>query len=209
MSDSSDRSFTFAAIAQAAQLVDDVAYGRLFEQRHVRPIVRGILETDPTSVVGVYGGFGNLDRGVGVAQSILSRPKPELVAVTSYLLGAIDLAERLRRQPQVVDRLRTELDRLRGAPHTEAKMLDDPPYDAISGIYQQTLSTLQRRIQVRGKPELLAQDGVAARVRTLLLGAVRSAWLWRQLGGRRWHLLLLRSNMRAALATVATDETRH
>ncbi|NJN52070.1 MAG: lysogenization regulator HflD [Gammaproteobacteria bacterium] len=86
----------------------------------------------------------------------------------------------LRREPRVVARLGEALETLH-APNSAA---GEPAYEQISAIYQSTLSTLSRRIQVRGVPALLAQDSVAAKVRTLLLAAVRAAWLWRQLGGR-------------------------
>jgi high frequency lysogenization protein len=39
---------------------------------------------------------------------------------------------------------------------------------------------------------LLQQAAVVERVRASLLAAVRSAVLWRQIGGRQWQLLLHR-----------------
>jgi high frequency lysogenization protein len=70
----------------------------------------------------------------------------------------------------------------------------------LSELYQQTVSTLSRRVQVTGDIAQLRRDDIAAEVRALLLAGIRFAWLWRQLGGRRWHLVLRRSNIRHALA---------
>jgi len=61
------------------------------------------------------------------------------------------------------------------------------------------LSTLQRRIQVKGNAIYLQQPGVAERIRCLLFAAVRSAYLWRQLGGKRYHLLFWRGALIKAL----------
>ncbi|HKM37225.1 MAG TPA: DUF489 family protein, partial [Thiopseudomonas sp.] len=41
----------------------------------------------------------------------------------------------------------------------------------------------------------------AAKVRALLFAGIRSARLWRQLGGRRWHLLTKRGAMLHELNT--------
>ena len=66
-------------------------------------------------------------------------------------------------------------------------------------MYQQTISQLGKRIQVVGNPNVLQQPATAARIRTLLLAAVRFAWLWDQLGGRRWHFVVRRRGMLVAL----------
>jgi high frequency lysogenization protein len=76
-------------------------------------------------------------------------------------------------------------------------------------LYQRTISQLDRRIHVVGSAELLQQNGVAAKIRTLLLAGVRGAWLWQQSGGRRWHLVLRRSTIRSALAELAQPTMIH
>ncbi len=66
---------------------------------------------------------------------------------------------------------------------------------AISGVYQDTLSKLSFRIQVHGNSQYLQQSQVSDQVRACLLAGVRAAMLWRQLGGRRWHLLFKRKSI--------------
>ncbi|MDA1076170.1 MAG: DUF489 family protein, partial [Proteobacteria bacterium] len=69
----------------------------------------------------------------------------------------------------------------------------------LAYIYQDTLSKLGKRIQVVGDPTALQQARTAANIRSLLLAAVRFAWLWDQLGGRRWQLILRRRSLLLAL----------
>jgi len=45
---------------------------------------------------------------------------------------------------------------------------------------------------VSGNPQQLQQPAVVEKVRANLLAAVRSAVLWRQVGGRQWQLLVYR-----------------
>lgn len=65
----------------------------------------------------------------------------------------------------------------------------------LAGLYQDTISTLRYRIQVQGKAEHLKNDDVANSIRAVLLSGIRSAVLWRQMGGRRWRLLVYRKRI--------------
>ena len=66
---------------------------------------------------------------------------------------------------------------------------------SVSGIYQDTFSKLRYRIKVSGSAQYLEDTKNSDVIRSLLLAGVRSAFLWRQLGGRRWKLLLRRKHM--------------
>ncbi len=52
---------------------------------------------------------------------------------------------------------------------------------------------------VQGNPHYLAQANVVSEIRALLLAAVRSAVLWRQMGGTLFDFLLQRRTMLAAI----------
>jgi high frequency lysogenization protein len=66
---------------------------------------------------------------------------------------------------------------------------------SISGIYEDTLSNHKFRIKVSGSAQHLQDPKKAQMIRTVLLAGVRSAFLWRQLGGHRWGLLLYRKKL--------------
>ena len=70
---------------------------------------------------------------------------------------------------------------------------------ALGGLYADTISHLRPRVMVQGNPHYLAQPGVVAEIRAILLSAVRSAVLWRQLGGSYWDFLLARKAMLEAV----------
>ncbi|MEE3157932.1 MAG: DUF489 family protein, partial [Pseudomonadota bacterium] len=81
-------------------------------------------------------------------------------------------------------------------------LLHDNVMASLGSTYQDTISTLRLRIQVHGDMRYLQQPEVANRVRTLLLAGIRSATLWRQLGGHRWQLLLQRRKLLDATRAV-------
>ncbi len=110
--------------------------------------------------------------------------------VLRYILQLIELARRLRGNRAVVGRLEVLLDQLG---------VKEPDPAQLSSIYQQTISTLGKRIHVVGEPSVLQQAVTADTIRAMLLAGVRFAWLWQQLRGRRWHLILLRKPLLEAM----------
>jgi high frequency lysogenization protein len=68
----------------------------------------------------------------------------------------------------------------------------------LGELYASTISGLRPRIMVQGNPVYLAQPPVVAEIRAILLCALRSAVLWRQLGGSRWDFYLRRPQLLGA-----------
>jgi len=75
---------------------------------------------------------------------------------------------------------------------------------SVAAIYSDTLSTLSYRVKISGSAQHLQNDANAEIIRALLLAGVRSAYLWRQLGGRRWKMIFNRNQIRS----VAIDLSR-
>ncbi len=65
----------------------------------------------------------------------------------------------------------------------------------LASIYLDVISPIGPRIQVTGTPAVLQQTANQHKVRALLLSGIRCAVLWRQVGGRRRHLIFGRKKM--------------
>ena len=61
---------------------------------------------------------------------------------------------------------------------------------ALGGLYADTVSHLRPRVMVQGNPHYLGQAAIVSEIRAVLLAALRSAVLWRQLGGTFWDFVL-------------------
>jgi high frequency lysogenization protein len=82
------------------------------------------------------------------------------------------------------------------APQADASGSTHPEVlSALGSLYADTISHLRPRVMVQGNPHYLGQPGVVAEIRAILLAAVRSAVLWRQLGGSFWDLVFSRRAM--------------
>ena len=119
---------------------------------------------------------------------------PSNSELTKYIINLLTLERKLssRRDSlsQLGDRI-TTLDRQ--TQHFE--LLDDQMISNIASVYLDVISPLGPRIQVSGNPEQLKQTHVQNKVRAVLLAGIRGTVLWRQVGGKRRHLLFSRKRL--------------
>ena len=66
---------------------------------------------------------------------------------------------------------------------------------SIASIYSDLISPLGTPIQVAGEPKILKQPLNQQKIRALLLAGIRSAVLWRQVGGKRRNILFARAKI--------------
>ena len=213
------RNIALAATAQCALLVHELASKGDADPRQLRACVDPLLVLDPKANADVYPNVAAFNAGLNALQQAFSgdntRQFPEAVR---YMLGMTVLQQKLSRMPGLLTKIRKGLQAAQvtgsGSSDDAESSAADFPYAEIARLYQNTVSTLSYRIHVAGNPEHLRNPLVADKIRTLLLAGIRSALLWQQLGGRRWHLLFYRkqiresiAQIRRALMTVNTDRT--
>ncbi len=198
-----DQCIAFAALCQSAVLVHRTAHGLATSSREIEPLLNSIFATRPDTIEDVYGSVAELRSGIAAAQTLLSKPSVDLAPVLRYVMALIDIDGRLRRNREIAQTLRHGIEAL----NVTAQIHDESVFMPLSTLYQRTISTLDRRVHVAGSPEILQRSEIAAKIRTLLLAGIRSAWLWHQSGGRRWHLLVRRSTMRNTLNTLETTHS--
>ncbi|MEM8768924.1 MAG: DUF489 family protein [Pseudomonadota bacterium] len=186
-------SLSLVGVVQAAELVHACAHGRLQDEAAARAVKTAITSHQANALREVFPEVTAFRRAVGTTVTALEG-NPDNPDVLRYALQLIEIASLLKRSPNVTERLRRELDALPQEP-TDAE---------LAQVYQASISTLGKRIQVTGNPELLKQEETADGIRALLLGGVRFAWLWDQLGGRRWHLVLKRKGLLRSLKALQT-----
>lgn len=197
MSETRDRqqALALAGIIQAAWLVDQIARTGEADPAAYNATLLSLFSFDPDTPEAVYGGLANLRQGLMVLRDILSnRERDSYRSVLRYCLGLLHLQRKLSGQPEMQAIIRSRLE------HAE-KRLDyfsnhiNEISSSLSAIYQDTISTFKYRIQVTGSYQQLQNPANADRVRALLLAGIRSAFLWRQLGGSRWRLILGRQRL--------------
>jgi high frequency lysogenization protein len=84
----------------------------------------------------------------------------------------------------------------------ELHEIKDLQAQQIASLYTKTISTLSPRIVINGRPQFLQVDRTVNWIRTLLFSGLRSAVLWKQMGGGRFSLMFGRKKMLEAAQTL-------
>lgn len=188
-----------AGIAQAARLVEEVAKTGYVQPEAYQCSIESLLDLNPASTLAVYGGeVKNLRLGLETLREMLKGGQQKHQDALRYALGALHLQKNLAKNSAMLSILGSRLSQAA----QQAEHFSSTHENVISNLgtlYSDTISTFRFRIQVLGNQSYLSQPRIAHQIRALLLAAIRSAMLWRQLGGNRWQLLLQRKLITAAI----------
>jgi high frequency lysogenization protein len=196
MSSLDDRMLALAGLVQALAQVRRIADTGQAEAAILATALDSVFRIDADSPAAVYGGEPALRPGLLLMRDYFrNETRDELLP--RLALAVLQLERRFARDPmaqQVHDgilALAPSAQRL-GSVHPEVLA-------TLGSLYSDTISHLRPRVMVQGNPHYLGQAGVVAEIRAVLLAALRSAVLWRQLGGSLWDFLLRRRDMVAAI----------
>lgn len=206
------RNIALAVVAQCAQLVHSLATTGRADSRLVNACIAPLLVLSPDSVDEVYPDVALFSNGLQALQHSLSNDGvKEFAEPIKYVLGMTVLQQQLMSVPamQTLIRQRLQIRHSLLAERQEPSSGESPAepqeeYDfaVLAALYQDTISRLTMRIHVKGVPEHLRKQDVADKIRALLLSGIRSALLWHQLGGRRWHMFVYKRRIRDCVADV-------
>lgn len=201
-----DQVVALAGVMQAAMLVDTLAREGQIAPEELKTIVRAVTNTSPASVLDVYGSIPDLRLGLNGLRSLLSREGQGVNAeIVRYCMSLLHIESKVRKNQALMTKLGSGIDRAK----SQIEYFESETHESVVGslaqCYVDTISTLSFRIQVTGNPTLLQDDRTASSIRAVLLFGVRSAILWRQVGGRRWHFLVKRNKL---LQTAREIQTR-
>lgn len=192
-----DRLIALGGIYQAAWCVRQVARTGSVDEDDMGPCIYSLFQTDAANVAAVYGPPGAVVPGVRELTSQLSGGRGRELELTRYAISLLKLERVLAGRRVMVDIIADGVAEIRPM-LTESSLSDPHVLQRLGDLYARTISHLQPRIMVSGEPTHLKDTDNQNRVRALLLAGIRSAWLWRQVGGSRWRILLGRSRLLAA-----------
>ena len=193
-----------AGVVQAARMVDQVAKTGSYPAAFFEASLRSLFAFDAPTVDAVYGNIQGVKLGLrSVVDMLTDATNEDHVAMGAYVRGLLKLEVQFGKRPDLQEVVASRL----GHVNFKAQHFSDDAVElaaSISAIYQDTISHLPYRIKVKGNVQHLQQTKNADLVRTLLLAGLRSAHLWRQLGGRPRHFLFKGGK----LAATASDLSR-
>ena len=199
------RTLALAGVAQAARIVDLAAKTGSWPTPFVEASIHSLFCFEPEAVDAVFGTPQGIRLGLEQLSACLSLSQDESAAQTlRYTLAMLQLEKRFAKRDDLLSIVHA---RLKHAAYSADNFSNNinTINSNIASIYQDTLSTLSYRIKVTGSAQHLNNPQVADLVRALLMCGVRAAFLWRQLGGTRFKLMLSRGRVREHAARMARE----
>lgn len=186
-----NRTMAFAGILQAIAQVQHLARHGELDNAELAASLNTIIVTNPDNTDDVYQDKVVLQKGYQLILNQLGDSSQKDVEVTRYLVGVLALERKLVRANSGLGMLAERINQVNRQLHHFA-ITDEQVVANLASIYSDIISNLGPKIQISGNPVCLQRPIVQHKIRALLLAAIRSAVLWRQLGGKRRHLVFAR-----------------
>lgn len=202
-----DQALAFAAIFQSAAMVQQIARSGSVDQQAYLASLNSLVITDPDNIEEIFGKSANLACGFKtMIEQLSDQGDGRDIELTKYVIGLLALERRLSKRSDALAMMGERLSQIKRQLHHVA-IDEDPLVANLASIYSDVISPLGSRIQIAGTPALLKQTHTQHKIRALLLAGIRACVLWRQVGGKRRHLVLARKqllqNARAQLQRIS------
>jgi high frequency lysogenization protein len=186
-----ERALALAGLAQAVELVVRIANHGDADADTLKASLDSLFRLDAESTEAVYAGAANLRPGLRALLSHLQGGDTHSAAAIRIAMTVLQVERKLAGRADLMQKIATGLARIDALRDHSAPATPDILMQ-LGELYAETVSQLSPRVLVQGNPMHLSQASVVAEIRSVLFAAVRSAVLWRQLGGSYWDLTLRR-----------------
>lgn len=194
-----DQTIALAGVLQSLRLVQTIAYTGEINIDYYKASIRSVIsENSPNkNIINNYGQDINcLNLGLNSLIDSFSNVTEDIrnIELTQHIIGIFSLQKKISKHPDIAKKIHNGI--------TMAKnQVDHLPIEdsAISHIlaqtYKQYISPLPPKIIVSGESMYLNNSINTDKIRSLLLSAIRSAFLWEQSGGSKWKILFGRKQL--------------
>ncbi len=193
----SDRVLALAGLVQALKQVRRVADTGQADASVLSTALDSVFRIDAETPDAVYGGASALRPGLLLLREYFGNQNKD-EALPKLALAVLQIERRFVRDGAMAQQVHDGI--LATAPLAERLGSMHPDVLAALGkLYADTVSQLRPKVMVQGNPHYLGQADIVSEIRAVLLAALRSAVLWRQMGGNLFEFLLSRKQMLAAI----------
>lgn len=184
-----------AGMYQAASLVARIAYAQPVDADMFAHCLETIYILDPPDTLSVYQDLEKLKFGLKKIAT-LTQPtvNPVIRDTRYYLVMMAYLGQKLIKKHKIAAQLQERITNTKHQPG-HFGILHPQVVANLSDTYTTCISPLALRIRIQGLRNTLVQQENIHKIRALLLAGVRSAVLWRQLGGHYYYLLLRKGKL--------------
>ncbi|XBC44596.1 MAG: high frequency lysogenization protein HflD [Buchnera aphidicola (Schlechtendalia peitan)] len=188
---------SFSGICQSVAIVDQLSHTGTCSDSEFRIGIDSILNINPKTILSVYGNAEkNLCLGIKTLLSLLNNSNNYNVSgkILRYIFNIIILEKKIKKNTFCRSVLFKRISML--IPN-DIKIFHshETLTDRLSEIYLDVISKLGSRIQVFGSQKILKNVLVQNKIRCALLFGIRSAVLWRQVGGNFFQFIFFKNQI--------------
>jgi high frequency lysogenization protein len=190
-----ERTMALAGIFQATELVRQAANHGTWSGYAADTCLDSLLALEADTVDEIYGNTESIRLGAETLVSVLQGDRRYMESL-GYVVSIMQLENNFRKKREMQALIGQELQSITTIDDgLEVHEIKDLQAQKIADLYTRTISTLSPRIVINGRPQHLQVDRTVSWIRTLLFAGLRSAVLWRQMGGGRFSLMFGRKKM--------------
>lgn len=199
-------------IFQSALLVKKMAETGETDDAAFLASINSLYKIDAPDVPAVFDGINGIRCGLMEVEKFCERGNNyKNIDVARYAFSIIYLERKLSsdktRRDNLLRRIKQAISQA-----TYFSPIHPVVLASLASIYTDIFGTINFRIQVLGRANLLTRTDIANKVRALLLAGIRAAVLWRQVGGSRLQLIFFRRKIqltaRELLTAISTTEVQ-
>ncbi|HKX57291.1 MAG TPA: high frequency lysogenization protein HflD [Xanthomonadales bacterium] len=184
-----DRTLALAGVLQATELVRQAAWHGTWSGYAASASLESLFRLEADTVDTIYGDRKRMRLGLETLISVLQGDQANNDALR-YAIALLQIERRFQGNRKLQEKIGQGLEEIeQSARAVAAESAEDYKAEKVAELYTATISQIQPRIVVNGRPQYLKVDRVVHWVRSLLLSGLRSAVLWDQLGGGRLELM--------------------
>lgn len=184
-----DRTLALAGVLQATELVRQAAWHGTWSGYAASASLDSLFRLEAETVEEIYGDRKRMRLGLETLISVLQGDQASNDALR-YAIALLQIERRFRADKSLQEKIGKGLEGIeRASGEFAEESVEEYKAEKVAVLYTETISQLQPRIVVNGRPQFLKTERVVNWVRSLLLSGLRSAVLWDQLGGGRLELM--------------------
>ncbi len=190
-----DRTLALAGVLQATELVRQAAWHGTWSGYAASASLDSLFRLEAETVEEIYGDRKRMRLGLETLISVLQGDQASNDALR-YAIALLQIERRFRADKSLQEKIGEGLEDIeRASGELAEEAVEEYKAEKVAVLYTETISQLQPRIVVNGRPQFLKTERVVNWVRSLLLSGLRSAVLWDQLGGGRLELMFGRRRL--------------
>ncbi len=186
-----DKTIALAGVYQAAACAHELAQSGAVSRRDCfAGSINSLFVVDPDSTPAVFN--NDMNRvALGLRTLIKSFNKDKAyLNIIKYVLTLLNLQSKFINNDAMVRQVQhgiQQASHLGSFDEHETAIIE-----ILAATYSKTISQLQPRVIIAGQPYHLKNNEVTEQIRAILLAGIRSAVLWKQVGGSHLQLLFKR-----------------